>query len=74
MEQKTIFLIGIFVIFIGLMIIVFGFISKFLPLFRLPGDIVIKKEGFSFYFPIVSSIILSIILTIILNIIAKIFK
>ncbi len=30
---------------------------------RLPGDIVIRKGNFTFYFPIATSILLSIILT-----------
>ncbi|NOQ85944.1 MAG: DUF2905 family protein, partial [Deltaproteobacteria bacterium] len=30
---------------------------------RLPGDIIIKKEHFSCYFPLTSCIIISIILT-----------
>jgi hypothetical protein len=31
---------------------------------KLPGDIIIKKEHFSFYFPLTSCIILSVILTV----------
>jgi len=38
---------------------------------KLPGDIVIKKEGFTFVFPLTSSIIISIILTIIFNLIFR---
>jgi len=34
---------------------------------RLPGDIRIQREGFTFYFPLATSILLSIILTLILN-------
>ena len=34
---------------------------------RLPGDINIKRENFSFHFPIVTSIIISLIITLILN-------
>ena len=30
---------------------------------RLPGDIVVRRGNFSFYFPLATSIILSIILT-----------
>ncbi|MCS6917710.1 MAG: DUF2905 domain-containing protein [Chitinophagales bacterium] len=30
---------------------------------RLPGDIVIKKENFTFYFPITTMLLLSVILT-----------
>lgn len=33
---------------------------------RLPGDIVIKKENFSFYFPVMTSILLSVVLSLIL--------
>jgi len=39
---------------------------------KLPGDIRIQKENFSFYFPITTCILLSIIVTIILRIIEKI--
>ncbi len=33
------------------------------PFGRLPGDIVIKRGNFSFYFPLATSIILSILVT-----------
>lgn len=32
---------------------------------RLPGDIVIERENFRFYFPIVTSILISIVLSLI---------
>ena len=35
---------------------------------RLPGDIFLQRENFTFYFPIVTGIIISLILTLILNI------
>ena len=38
---------------------------------KLPGDINIKKENFTFYFPITTCIVLSIIVTIIFRLIAK---
>ena len=37
-----------------------------LGLGRLPGDIAVKKEGFSFYFPVATSIVLSIVLSLLL--------
>jgi len=37
-----------------------------LPWFRLPGDVVIEREGFSFYFPITTSILVSLILSVLL--------
>lgn len=61
---------------IGILFIILGVIAYILNghLFRLPGDIVIKKENFSFYFPITSMILLSIVLTLILALISKIFR
>ena len=38
-----------------------------IPFGRLPGDIVIRKESGTFYFPLVTSILLSIILTLVLS-------
>jgi len=41
-----------------------------IPFGRLPGDIVVSKPGFSFFFPITTMIIISIIISLIM----KIFK
>ncbi len=40
-------------------------LSKF-PFGRLPGDIHIVREGFSFHFPIVTCILISVLLSILL--------
>jgi len=37
-----------------------------LPLGRLPGDIHVAREGFSFSFPIVTCIVISIVISLIL--------
>jgi hypothetical protein len=66
---KIFFAIGI--VFIVLGILAFLFKGN---LFGLPGDIVVKKENFSFYFPITSMILLSIVLSLVFTIISKIFK
>lgn len=54
-------------IFFGFILIVLGavflFGGKLSFLGQLPGDISIKKENFSFYFPITTSIIVSIVLS-----------
>lgn len=42
-----------------------------LGLERLPGDIVIKRDGFTLYAPIGLMILLSVIATIVLNLIAR---
>lgn len=59
-----------FLIVTGLIILFLGLIIKISPDFNLPllpGDILIKKENFVFYLPIVSSFIISLILIIIFN-------
>ena len=33
---------------------------------RLPGDIVVKRDNFTFYFPVVTSILLSVVLTLVM--------
>jgi hypothetical protein len=38
---------------------------------RLPGDIVIRRDGFSFYLPLMTSILLSLVLTLILALIRR---
>jgi len=59
---KAVFVIGLIIAAIGLLLM---FFNKILFLGKLPGDITIKKENFTFYFPIVTSIALSIILSLI---------
>lgn len=61
---KTMIIIGVIMVVAGA-IIYYG--GKITGLGRLPGDIHIQKENFSFHFPIVTSIVVSIILTILLN-------
>jgi hypothetical protein len=49
--------------------------AKFgLPFGHLPGDIRIERDGFSFYFPLGSSILISIVLTVIINVILRFLK
>ncbi len=50
------FLVGFFVYFLG----------KIPGMGRLPGDILIKRENFTFYFPLATSIVISILLSLIL--------
>ncbi len=40
-----------------------------LPLGRLPGDVRLRGEGWSFYFPITTSILVSAALTVLLNLV-----
>jgi len=65
MEQtgKGIILLGVLLIAVGL-ILLYG--EKIPYIGKLPGDISVKKENFSFYFPITTSILISILLSILL--------
>ncbi|OMP67565.1 DUF2905 domain-containing protein [Domibacillus epiphyticus] len=62
---------GKLLMIIGAVLLVLGFFMQFTKLGRLPGDIVIKKENATFYFPIVTSIVASIVLSLIFYVIGK---
>ncbi len=65
---KSLILFGIVLIVIGSIFVLFGKIPWF---GRLPGDIIIKREGYTIYFPLVTMILLSAALTILFNIIGR---
>jgi hypothetical protein len=54
----------------GAVLIVIGLLwqvgGRFLPLGKLPGDIVVEKENFRFYFPVVTCIVISIVLSLLM--------
>lgn len=60
---KMLIILGVVIILIGLGLI---FADKIPYIGRLPGDIYVKRDRWSFYFPITTSIIISIVLTIIM--------
>ncbi len=67
--------IGKILIFAGIVIVGVGILLILGPkipwLGRLPGDIIIEKKNFKFYFPITTSIIISVILSLILYLLRK---
>lgn len=62
MIQKTLIIIGVLFILVGLL---YPFL-KDLGLGKLPGDIIVKKENSTFYFPIVTCIVVSVVISLIL--------
>ncbi len=63
---KILLIVGGIIVILGLILI----FSQHIPfLGKLPGDIFVKGDGFSFYFPIVTFLILSLLITIIVNVI-----
>lgn len=64
---KIIMILGIFTTVMGGL---WYFLGDKFPLGKLPGDIIIKKPGFSFYFPITTCLLVSVVF----SIIAKLIK
>jgi ribose/xylose/arabinose/galactoside ABC-type transport system permease subunit len=64
---KLLVTLGVILLVAGLL---WPWLSK-LGLGRLPGDIAIKRDGFSFYFPITTSILLSLVLSLIVWLLRK---
>ena len=60
---KMLMVIGGVLLLIGLLWQVVG---------KIPGDIVMKKGNFTFYFPIVTSIIISVVLSLIFYFIGRV--
>ena len=56
-------------IIVGLLIALVGvgwpWLSK-LPFGRLPGDIRVERPGFSFYFPLMTSVIVSVVVSLVM--------
>ena len=65
---RSIIGIGIFLVIIGLLLTVAG---KIPGAGKLPGDIFIKKENFSFYFPLTTCILVSIVFSAVMYFIGK---
>ncbi|MBD3185166.1 DUF2905 family protein [Candidatus Poribacteria bacterium] len=65
---KSLIIFGVIIIALGGIILLSGRVSW---LGKLPGDIRIKRDGFSFYFPITTCIIISIILTLLFRLLGK---
>jgi len=65
---KLLMIIGGLILLTGAVLYFYGRIPW---LFNLPGDIVIKRKNFTFYFPLMTSILLSLLLTLIFYMINK---
>ncbi|MBW2451577.1 MAG: DUF2905 domain-containing protein [Deltaproteobacteria bacterium] len=60
---KTLMLIGLLLIIVGLFL-TFG--SKYLPLGKLPGDIHIERDNFTMFVPLGSCILISILVSLLI--------
>ena len=62
---RTLVLVGLAVTAVGVSLML-G-----VPLGRLPGDIVVRRGNFSFYFPLATSIVVSLLLTLVLSLLRR---
>lgn len=62
---RLLILTGLFLVVLGVLVIISPRIH--FPLGRLPGDLFIQRENFTFSFPIVTCLIFSLLLTLLLN-------
>jgi hypothetical protein len=60
--NRSLVVIGVLILLIGL---AWPVVSK-LPLFRLPGDILIERPGFKAYFPITTMLVVSAVASLVL--------
>lgn len=65
--QRSLIVLGLLIALVG---IAWPWVSK-LPLGRLPGDIMIDRPGFRFFFPLTTMIIISVVISLILMIFRK---
>jgi len=67
---RLLIVLGLILLVVGLLLTYTNFFSS-LRLGRLPGDISIKRENFSLYFPITTCIVVSVVLTLIVYLLRK---
>ena len=65
---KTLIAAGVVLIGVGIVVALLG---KIPGAGKLPGDILIKKENFRFYFPLATSLLLSVVLSLIMYLINR---
>ena len=65
--SRTLIILGLAIAAVGFL---WPWISR-LGLGRLPGDILIQREGFTFYAPITTSILVSVVLSLVLWLLSR---
>jgi hypothetical protein len=65
--QRSLIILGLLIALVG---VAWPWVSK-LPLGRLPGDFLIDRPGFRFFFPLTTMVIISVVISLILMIFRK---
>ena len=64
--------VGRLLVFFGLLVVAAGLLLWFgVPIGRLPGDILVRRGGFSFYIPVTTSVIAGVVLTVLLALLRR---
>jgi hypothetical protein len=75
---RALIVIGLGIVVIGILFSVAGRspgLNSALSWFgRLPGDIAVKRDSFSFYFPIATSVVVSVALSLLLYLLSWLFR
>lgn len=71
MLARSLIIFGAVIVLAGLLLL----LAPHIPLLgRLPGDISVKRNGFSFYFPLTTMVLVSLALTVIANIVLRLLN
>jgi len=65
---RTLIILGVVLALVGGLLLLVG---KIPFLGRLPGDIVVRRGNWSFYFPLTTSILISIVLTLLFSLFGR---
>jgi hypothetical protein len=68
---KGLIVIGLFLALAGLLIWSAGSVPLINRLGRLPGDIFIRRDNFTFYLPLATCIVLSIIISLVIGLLRR---
>lgn len=70
---RVLLVAGGILVMVGVLLLLAGRVPGLPLLGRLPGDILVQRGNFSFYFPLATSIVISILLTLVLNFLLRFF-
>jgi formate hydrogenlyase subunit 3/multisubunit Na+/H+ antiporter MnhD subunit len=68
---KVLIIIGLLIALLGLLVWGGSSIPLVNRLGRLPGDIYIRRDNFTFYFPITTAIVLSIVISLLIGLLRR---
>lgn len=63
---RTLIVVGILLVVAGGVVLLLGRAGVPFGLGRLPGDVLVKRDGFTLYLPITTSIVVSVVLSAVL--------